>query len=84
MCNILVGRVNLQGALEVLASPGGQKYKSRQELRLGRSPRPSETKASQSGMSSSIAGVGWITVSVFSVSKFSLSVGEKQKFSLLH
>lgn len=87
ICNIYCfggtcGRVNLQGALEVLASLGGQKCKSRRELRSGRSPRPSERKENQGDVSSYATEVGWMTGNIFSISEVNLSSGEKHKFSL--
>lgn len=87
ICNIYCfggtcGRVNLQGALEVLASLGGQKCKSRQELRSGRSPHLSERKENQGDVSSYAAEVGWMTGNIFSISEVNLSSGEKHKFSL--
>lgn len=87
ICNIYCfggtcGRVNLQGALEVLASLGGQKCKSRQELRSGRSPHLSERKENQGDVSSYAAEVGWMTGNICSISEVNLSSGEKNKFSL--
>lgn len=87
ICNIYCfggtcGRVNLQGALEVLASLGGQKCKNRQELRSGRSPHLSERKENQGDVSSYAAEVGWMTGNICSISEVNLSSGEKHKFSL--